>query len=81
MAVQRRQWDETTLKVTPRKKGQPALLELPHEVSNRGGFRAQGKAMTRIGYWGEISPWFHWEGFFGGFLFDERAMLLATCGI
>ena len=67
--------------VTTQNEWQPALLKLLREVSNRGGFWAQGKVVSCIAYWGEISRWLYLEGFFGGLLLNERAMLLTACSI
>lgn len=41
--------------VTTQNEWQPALLKLLCDVSNRGGFCAQGKVVSCIAYWGEIS--------------------------
>lgn len=67
--------------VTTPHEWQPAPLKLPPEVSNRGGFCARGEVVSCVAYWGEVSPWFYLEGFFGGFLLGERAMLLTACSI
>jgi len=67
--------------VTTQNEWQPALLKLLHEVSNQAGCWAQGKAVSCIAYWGEMSQWFCLESFFGEFLFNERAMLLMACSI